>query len=212
MLDYWVRLHRQHELPVAQFVIVLEETGTDIPAEFRAVNTWHRYNVLKLWEQDVAGIRDWLGLLPLAPLMRSANPERLLALVAEQLMRVEPLQERRELVACAHVLAGLRFDAALVKTLFPEEVMQESVTYQDILQRGLQQGVQQGMHQGMQQGMQQGKSEMVLRLLTHRFGPLEAAVKARVTQLEAPQLDQLSEALLDFQRESELLNWLKQHA
>jgi len=30
--------------------------------------------------------------------------------------------------------------------------------------------------------------------------------------LEPPQLDQLSEALLDFQRESELLGWLEQHA
>jgi predicted transposase YdaD len=64
----------------------------------------------------------------------------LLEQVAAQIDRIEEPRQRGNLAACVEVLAGLRFDIDLIRQLFREEVMRESVVYQDILQKGLQQG------------------------------------------------------------------------
>ncbi|WP_446390131.1 hypothetical protein [Coleofasciculus sp. B1-GNL1-01] len=39
----------------------------------------------------------------------------------------------------AEILAGLRFEKALIRRFFREDIMRESVIYQDILQQGRQQ-------------------------------------------------------------------------
>ncbi|HEY9649644.1 MAG TPA: hypothetical protein V6C95_03205 [Coleofasciculaceae cyanobacterium] len=72
--------------------------------------------------------------MPLAALARSDSPNILLEQVVAEIDRIEEPKQRTNLAACVEVLAGLRFD------LLREDVMQESVIYQDILQRGLQQG------------------------------------------------------------------------
>jgi hypothetical protein len=42
-----------------------------------------------------------------------------------------------KLVDCAALLAGLRFEHSLIYHLMPEEIMEESVIYQDILENWL---------------------------------------------------------------------------
>jgi predicted transposase YdaD len=200
MLDYWVRLYRTYEAPVTQFVIVLCETRSEIPTEFRAPNTWHRYQVIKMWEQDPEPFLNTAGLLPLATLARSERPAALLEEVAARVMQVEAEGERRELVGCATMLAGLRFQRELIHRLLQEDLMEESVIYQEAVQRGLQQGIQ------------QGELKTVLRLLKHRCGPLAPAVEARVSALNAASLDALSVALLDFNQASDLESWLVENA
>lgn len=203
MLDYWVQGYRRHELPIEQFVIVLSETDAEIPTEFRAPNTWHRYNVIKLWEQDAEIFLTSPGLLPLAALTRAAQPRDLSRQVVEQTMPFPSDTERADLLSCAAILAGLRFDKELISQYFPEAIMQESVVYQEIIQRGVQQGIE--------LGKQEGKLETALRLLTHRFGALDPHVGALIEKLDAAKLDDLSEALLDFQRAANLEEWLAQH-
>ncbi len=204
MLDYWVRSYRDYEIPVIQYAIFLCETNEEIPTEFRAPNTWHRYNVIKMWEQDPEPFLNTPGLLPLATLARSERPEALLEEIAELVMQVESVEQQRELVGCASLLAGLRFEKELIKSLFREEIMQESVIYQDIIQRGIRQGIQ--------QGIQQGELMLVRRQLARRFGALTPEMEARICALETPLLDALSEALLDFQKPSDLEEWLARNA
>jgi len=71
--------------------------------------------------------------------------------------------------------------------------------------------VQQSLQQGIQQGLQQGKFDLIRRLLTRRFGTPDAELQARINNLSAGDLDELSEALLDFSDVSELSNWLDGH-
>jgi predicted transposase/invertase (TIGR01784 family) len=208
MLDYWVRLFRTHEMPVTQFVIVLSETTEEIPQEFRAANTWHRYNVIKMWEQPPEPFLSQPGLLPLAALARSDEPRRLLEAVAARVMQVGTPGERAELASCASVLAGLRFDKDFVGSLLREEIMEESVTYQAILQKG----VQLGESRGELRGELKGELKTVLRLLKHRFGALSPEVEERIITLGVEDLDDLSIALLDFQQESDLKEWLARRA
>ncbi len=68
--------------------------------------------------------------------------------------------------------------------------------------------VQQSLQQGIQQGLQQGKLDLIMRLLTRRFGTPDAELQARINNLSSGNLDELSEDLLDFSDVSELSIWL----
>ncbi len=71
--------------------------------------------------------------------------------------------------------------------------MQESVIYQDILQKGL----------------QQGELAVVIRLLTRRVGTIPDQVRSQIQALPLPQLENLAEALLDFTNVNDLVAWLE---
>lgn len=66
--------------------------------------------------------------------------------------------------------------------------------------------------EGIQIGLQQGECAIVLRLLARRLGRLPAATQKQIEQLPVPQLEALSEALLDFKQPAELTRWLERHA
>ena len=89
--------------------------------------------------------------------------------------------------------------------------MEESVTYQALLEKFVQQGFQQGFQQGLQQGLEeyrQRQVSLVTRLLTRRLGELEPALQERLRALSLTQLEDLREALLDFQQMSDLTTYL----
>ena len=69
--------------------------------------------------------------------------------------------------------------------------MRESVIYQDIIQEGRQ---------------EEGRS-LILRLLTRRVGELPQLWRDRVNSLSLEQLENLGEALLDFQGIGDLETW-----
>jgi predicted transposase YdaD len=78
--------------------------------------------------------------------------------------------------------------------------MQESVIYQDILQKG--------EKRGEQRGRQQGEATLIIRLLTGRFGVLNLEVEQKINSLSTNQLEDLGDALLDFSRLDDLNNYL----
>ncbi|NEN99146.1 MAG: Rpn family recombination-promoting nuclease/putative transposase [Moorea sp. SIO3I7] len=206
MLDYWVRLQRKYRCPIEQVVIFLKSTTSQMVFnnEFRDTNTWHRYRIIRLWEQDPLPLLANQALLPLATLARSNSPNRLLEQVVAEVDRIEEKPLRGNLAACVDVLAGLRFDKNLVCRLLREEVMEESVTYQDIIQKG----VQKGLQQGLQRGKQEGVLLVVMRLLTLRLGLLDPVLQQKIEGLSITRLEQLSEALLDFETATDLAVWL----
>jgi len=119
MLDYSVRLKRKYRRDVEQFAIFLQETSNEIvfTTEYRDRTTTHRYNVIRLWEQDPAIFLDNPGLLPLAVLARSDSPETLLEQVAERVDRIENTEQQQGIAACTGILAGLRFEKDLIRSI-----------------------------------------------------------------------------------------------
>jgi len=95
-------------------------------------------------------------------------------------------------------------------------MLEESVVYQDILQKGVQQGLQQGLQQGVQQGLRQGREQgeksLVLRQLERLLGKLPTRTRKQIEKLGLEQLEALGEALVEFKSERDLTNWLKQNA
>ncbi|HIK13102.1 MAG TPA: DUF4351 domain-containing protein, partial [Oscillatoriaceae cyanobacterium M33_DOE_052] len=131
------------------------------------------------------------------------NPTELLSQVAQEVNKIESTDLRQEIAACTQILAGLRFDKQLISTMFREEVMRESVVYQDILQKGI--------AQGLEQGEKQGEVAVILRQLRRFCGRLNPEVESRIQSLSKPQLEELSEALLDFTNLADLQRWLESH-
>lgn len=203
MLDYFVRVYRRERKLVRQAVIVLAETGAHIPEEFHVGDTRHRYRVIRMWEQDPEPLLAHEGLWPLAVLARAEQPERLLMEVAEKVSKIADESQRSDLTAAAGILAGLRFDRNLVRRLFRREIMMQSVIYREILKEGEQ--------IGEQLGEQQGRLAIIKRQLTHRFGVIPAEALAALPALSLPELDQLSEALLEFKSVGDLTIWLEKH-
>jgi predicted transposase YdaD len=60
----------------------------------------------------------------------------LLAQVGERVARIQDRDERQNIASCADILAALRFEKDLIRQSLREDMMQESVTYQDILSKG----------------------------------------------------------------------------
>lgn len=84
--------------------------------------------------------------------------------------------------------------------------MRESVIYQEILEEGRQEGRQ----EGQQEGLRQGEAKIVLRLLSRRLGLFSADLKQRIESLPVARLEELGDALLDFQEVKDLETWLAQ--
>jgi predicted transposase YdaD len=200
MLDYSVRLIRQYNVPVTQVVIFLQETNNEIAFTEEYVNetTTHRYRVLRMWEQEPALFLDNPALLPLAPLTRTTSPQRLLSQVAQSVARISDRNTKQDIAAYAEILAGLKFERGLIRQFLSEDAMQESVIYQDILQKG------------QQQGEQLEALNFCMSLLEERFGNLDAPIIEQVQVLNKEQLEALGRKLLKISSIDDLVSWLKQ--
>lgn len=195
MLDYSVRLKRQYRCDVEQVVIFLQATTNEIvfTEEYQDRTTSHRYRVVRLWEQDPAPFLANRGLLPLATLTQTNSPQGLLTQIAEQVGRIPDRQQRQNIAGCAEILAGLRFEKDLIRQFFREDIMRESVIYQDILQ----------------QGRRQEALLLVMRQLDRQLGEINPAMIERVQALSIEQLEDLGIALLDFSQVADLIVWLE---
>lgn len=195
MLDYFVRLYRQYNCPVDQFVIFLKRTGSTAAytEQFTEVNTIHRYRVIRLWEQDPTPLLANPALLPLATLAQADSPNALLEQVASQLDMIEEHEQRRNISACTGILASLRFDNDTIRQVLREEIMREAPMYQEILQ----------------EGKREEALSFTMRLLTRRIGTVTLDLQLQIQNLTTAQLEELGVALLDFNNSSDLAAWLQ---
>lgn len=202
MLDYWVRLYRLYRLPITQVVVLLlpPPAGTVIESAFAVEQTHHQYQVLCLWQEPPDLFLNDPALLPFAPLASAPNAEGLLQRVVQRVDELETAQ-RTEVSGYTQILAGLKFKKDVIRRLFREGVMRESVIYQDILEEGRQ--------EGLEEGRQEGERRLVLRLLACRLGAVPGQMQAQIEMLSLEQLEALGEALLDFSDSTELEQWLK---
>lgn len=94
------------------------------------------------------------------------------------------------IAVCMEVLTVLRFDKDLVRQFLREDIMKESVIYQDIVQKEA--------------------FKLISRLLKRRFGDIDGSLVEQVRNLSAEQLEELGEELLDFSEMADLIAWLEQ--
>ena len=91
-----------------------------------------------------------------------------------------------------------------------ELIMKLSPIYTARLQEREQIGLQKGIQQGLQQALEK-ESSLIVRLLTRKVGELSPYLKTQVMSLQINTLEDLGEALLDFNSIDDLVNWLAEN-
>ncbi|MFB2834270.1 Rpn family recombination-promoting nuclease/putative transposase [Floridanema evergladense] len=211
MLNYWVRLYGKYRCRIEQVVIFLEPTNSPLVFinRFEEANTIHSYRIMRLWEEESELFLGEPTLLPLAPLTRSNSPIELLQEVSQRIKLIEDPTQRKEILACTALMAGLLYKPNLISQLFREDNMEESSFYKHIIEKGVQRGLQQGLQQGLEQGQKQHALLQTLRLLRRRVGEIPVSTEDRICILSLSQLEELAEALLDFTSPADLTTWLQ---
>lgn len=192
MLDYWIRLHRRFHQPIRQAVIHLKPTRSRLARveELAIDHTRHRFSSLRLWEQDPA------------PLL--ADPDLLLRQVQQRLQAIADPDQRRLTGSGCQLLAGLTFPPDVIQRLLAMSILEDSSVYQLIKRKGL----EEGRVQGLDQGRRQEALDLLGRQLLRRCGPLNTHQDAAIAALPLETLEQLGEALLDFNSPEDFNRWL----
>ncbi|TYQ25519.1 Rpn family recombination-promoting nuclease/putative transposase [Pseudanabaena sp. UWO311] len=110
-----------------------------------------------------------------------------------------------------------------VEAMFTHSDLKKTRVYQDAVlegkqeglqigkQEGLQIGKQEGLQIGEQRGLVKGQSAMLQRQLTRKLGKISPSIKSKISKLSVAQLEDLAEAIFDFQTSADLNAWVKKH-
>ena len=71
---------------------------------------------------------------------------------------------------------------------------------------------QQALERGMERGMERGKSELIVRNMRRLIGEISPDIQTRICELNLENLDNLGDAMFDFESFSDLVTWLQQHS
>jgi hypothetical protein len=202
-------LEARHDLPVCSVVIVLRPEADSprltgmlqraIPG--RPPYRHFGYEVIRLWQQDSERlVKGGAGTLPLAPVgdVTEGNVPAIIERMRDRLRSPGLRDQAGELWAATHILLGLRFSDAVAGSLLSGVLtMEESTTYQAIIQKGRDQGVAQGAREQARR--------TILRQGTNRFGAPPPAVAAALDAADLALLDDLSIRILSVNGWADLL-------
>ena len=100
-----------------------------------------------------------------------------------------------------------------VEAMFTLSDLKKTRVYRDALQEGKLEGKLEGEKIGTQRGQvmgrQQGLKQFAVKLLMRKFGKVTLKTVKRIEKLSAEQLEDLAEAVLDFEKVADLDVWLK---
>jgi hypothetical protein len=207
LLWYNAVLDQRHDLPVRSVAVLLrpEADSPQLTGELVRGLSDHlphvvfRYDVLRVWQQPPETfLTGSLGLLPLAP-VSAVTAEQLPSVIEQMKHRLSQRRARAlagELWTATWVLLGMRYSRELAQQLLRGiTAMEESVTYQYIIELG------------EAKGLAKGTRQTLLRVGQKRFGsPPDDATRAAIDAIEdVARLEQLAERTLDVSSWQELL-------
>jgi predicted transposase/invertase (TIGR01784 family) len=187
MLDYRIRGYRRFpHKKMRQIVIYLRKTESELVNEdsFRLENTYHQFDVIRLWEQPTDKFMTVPGLLPFAVLSQTKDPTMVLTQVAQAVEAITNQQQQKNIAAASSILAGLVLKKDVIRKILRSEIMRESVIYQEILEEG--------EAKGEAKGKAEGKAETTRKLALNllRIG-MNLEQIAEVTELSLEEVQAL---------------------
>jgi predicted transposase YdaD len=189
-------------LPPARNVIIPNR----IERNFLGQQSRQDYQVINLWEVEAATVfeQNLVTLMPFVPILKDGDDEGLVRRAVQILQQDPQLNELESLLA---FFASFVLETEVVAQILRWDmaVLRESPWYQEILLQGEQRGIT--------LGAQREAVALSLRQLARRLrlDSLPDAFRTQIEQLDLPQLEALSEALLDFQTLADLETWLQNH-
>ncbi|WP_020471228.1 RpnC/YadD family protein [Zavarzinella formosa] len=208
LLRYNTIIAHQNDLPVETVLILLRRkaVASDMTGLYQRIGvngniiTAFRYHVERVWERPA---NFWLDAGPaLAPLSlltdeADANLETALGRFQESL-RDQRINETltKALIGSSFVLCGLRYNQDRIADTYRRMVMlmEDSTTYQWILEKGVNQGIS------------LGQKNMLLRLGAKRFGQPSPSIASTLNAItDSVRFERLGERILDVNTWEELL-------
>jgi predicted transposase YdaD len=206
LLEYGTRLALTYrDIPMRSVVLYLGGAGARDTGEHVLYDpdgqvrmSW-RYDVIRLWQLEAEALLalNRPALLALIGQTRIRRPEQTIPQAIAQVVQGTSGEQREHLLAELLLLCTDKEIAAMAEQIItrdyglPETPMMRKLR-----------------EQGREEGRATERVDMLLRLLTWRCGPLDAATTARVQQLDSARLLGLAEALLDFRSVADLEQWL----
>jgi len=227
MFRYFARLHEKYDLPIYPVVIFSYEkpqkaAESSYQLEFpNFIVLQFNYKVLQLNRMNW---RDFLN---------QSNPVAS-ALMAK--MQIATKDRPKVKAECLRLLVTLKLDPAKMKLIsgFVDTYLNLDETEEQIfrdelgtiesenreqvmeivtswMRTGIEQGRKEGRQEGRKEGRQEGlqrESKLILRLLKRKIGQLQPEIEDQVNGLDIEKLENLGEALLDFENLEDLINWI----
>ncbi len=191
VLDYRIRGYRRFpDKKMRQIVIYLRKTESELVNEnsFRLENTYHQFDIIRLWEQPTDKFMTIPGLLPFAVLSQTKDPTMVLTRVAQAVEAITNQQQQKNIAAASSILAGLVLKKDVIRKILRSEIMRESVIYQEILEEGEAKGEAKGKAEGEAKGKAEVTKKLALNLL--RIG-MNLEQIAEVTELSLEEVQAL---------------------
>ena len=213
MADYRLRVYRRYPNKDMRLVVIyLKPPGAAKSKAAKSINQnvfkisgmRHKFEIIRLWEQPYSDLLQYPGLLPLAILGRTRDRIQTLREISEAIDKIEDKKDKSNLAAATSVLAGLVLEKAVIQSVLREEIMKESVIYQDIKEQGRKEGREEEREEGRKR-----EANLILRQLRKRIGAIDPSESTRISELSIEKLEALGDALLDFNSHDDLRAWLE---
>lgn len=190
LLRYNALLRHRHDLPVASVAVLLRPAAnadslTGMLAGGAPIGArWEfRYEVVRVWERPAAEfLAGPMGLVPLAPLaeLGEAGLPGVVQAMTSRIGGQPDYPLAAKLWTASYLLMGLRYQHAVIDQVLAGVMqMEESSTYQAILQRG----VQQGLRMAHQEALTEARKVLV-RAGEPKLGSPNASVLAALDAIQ----------------------------
>jgi predicted transposase/invertase (TIGR01784 family) len=166
--------------------------------------------VHRIYLSELGNIRQlpiWVALMVLTTVDESQAPAEARYLLERNISEQPSSRAIIEMVTTIMVYRFESLSQQEVETMLGI-TLQETRVYKDIKAKGVRQGRVQGLMRGLLKGREQEAINLVVRILTKRFGDLPDELRVTISGLSLAALENLSEALLDFNNLSDLQAWL----
>jgi predicted transposase/invertase (TIGR01784 family) len=142
---------------------------------------------------DIRQLPIWVGLMVLTTVDEAQAPTEAKQLLSRSYQEM-PSAESRVIIDMVVTIISYRFGQITRRKVekMLDITFEETKVYQEI--------------------KAEGETDVILRQLRKRFGPLEEDTIASISALPLSALEELSEALLDFSDVTELQSWLTNHS
>lgn len=216
MFRYFARLHEKHALPVYPIVIFSHDSPRRPEPDCYRVEFpgWKvlefNYRVIQLnrlqW-QDFMNQPNPVASALMSKMRKSAQERPLVKLVSLRLLSSLGLNPAQVQLISGFIDTYLRLNAQ-EEAVFQEQLATIAPVEQESVMEIVTSWMEQGIQQGLQQGRQQQAVSLILRQLIRRLGAVDPSLQERIQKLSLAKLEDLGEALLDFDSVADLAGWL----
>lgn len=226
MYLYHSLLFLQYRRPIVSLAVLIDQRPEWRPATY-GYDHWgcalqFQYPVMKLldWrgrEEELAASNNLFAQVALVQLAALTSHGQLESLATTRRTVLRALI--RAGYSGAHVAALVAFldlvlglPDKLVARIDAEIATAEGMTVVQFMSRYELRGWERGLEEGREEGREQGQQELLLQMITGRWGDIDEALQTKVRGLTGEQVIALGKALFDFATGADLEAWLATHA